>query len=181
MVAAAIAVATVAAAITRMPEPIEAQARRAVRARINRLALLAVALLPLVSCHETLEREYFLRSSERSELGSYVFTLPLPDSLRTYDLSFFTRMTASERKVAAMKDTVTYHVALKSPSGIYYTGSGCFLTSCCTDTSPFSRVYVIPFRQGFRPSEYGDWLMYLTIRDEDEYGFDGFGIKLSKK
>lgn len=147
--------------------------------RRNSLALLA--LLALVSCHEPLERESFLRSSERSPLGSYVFTLPLTDSLKTYDLSFFTRMTARDKDFASMPDTVRYHVVLKSPSEVYYKGGGFFMKDSYSDASSFSRAYVIPFRSGFKPVETGEWTLYLGITDEDVFAFDGFGTKLSKK
>lgn len=137
-------------------------------------------LLALVSCREPLSRESFVRASARDTLGRYAFSLPLVDSSRTYDLSFYTRSTLSDRHFKNLPDTCYYDLVLESPSGSAFGETLCFLRDSYSASSFFSKAYNIPFREGFRPVEYGDWLLYIKVYDEETLGLDGFGLKLSK-
>jgi len=80
-----------------------------------------------------------------------------------------------------MPDSVCYQVVLKSPSDIYYKASAAFSKYSYSGSSSFSKSYMIPLRYGFKPVEYGDWTLYVSLPGEESLCLDGLGYKLSKK
>lgn len=135
--------------------------------------------MSVLCCGQPLSAEFFVKSSERDASGRYSFRLDMADSLAVYSIHFFTRADISTDEFRVIPD-IAVDVLLESPSGKRYLERVYLSKEDFVSGNGFAKDYDRPYRTGFRPSEYGQWKMYLTL-PEDNGGICGMGICLSKQ
>lgn len=146
---------------------------------MKRLALLMVVFALSFSCKEPLVRESFVKACQR-ENGAYVFDMDLSDTLASYSLSFFTRIDCPESRFRELSD-ICLEVSLESPAGTTYSEIVYIPKTSFSDTEYFARDCVVPYRVGFRPSDYGIWKMSVSVGGGmDVQGFRGLGLRIEK-
>ncbi len=144
--------------------------------------LLLTVLLALFSCSPPPSMEAFVKVSGRDESGRYPFVLDMEDSLAVYSIHLYTRVDCSLAEFSDMGD-MAVDVQLESPSGRRYVERVYIRKNDFVSVSGLARDYNMPYRTGFRPSEYGMWNMYLTLPsvDHEDSGIRGMGVCLSKE
>lgn len=125
----------------------------------------ACAVLLLSACGEPLSREQFIRSDGT---GEYSFTIELPDTASTYDLSFYTSIVLPVMEPDTL-GSFPMQVLWQAPSGRYFSETVYY---------PADSVRV-SYRRGFQPSEAGSWTIQLDISPEPA-GLRGMGLVISR-
>ena len=131
-------------------------------------------LLASLSCTRPPSDEMYV-SRERAEYGdTYPFELDLSDSLQRNDLSFFLRL---ERKPFDVfpDDTLTLFLRWIAPSSEVVQDTVAVDLRACADSSYSFRDFVFPFREDFRPAEYGTWCLKVRIPAQPEQ-LSGLGL-----
>lgn len=142
--------------------------------------LIAAGLMAL-SCSQPLSVETFVRSSAKDASGRYPFILCMDDSLAVYSIRFFTRMDISADEFNGLQD-IAVDVLLESPSGKGYAERVYLGKKDFVSGRGFAKDYNMPYRTGFRPMEYGQWNMYLTLPEKAPADMvRGMGVCLSKQ
>lgn len=143
--------------------------------------MLAVIAALSVGCARPTSTEQFLKVTAKGPDGLYHFALDLSDSLHRYDVSFYSRIDCNNIKAASVSDfpmTVTW----TAPSGRKYNETVYFDVSSGTAGSGFySKQYLIPYRMGITPVEWGEWDLAVRV-DADRFvpGFRGIGVVCAK-
>ena len=131
-------------------------------------------LLASLSCTRPPSDERYV-SRERAEYGdTYPFELDLSDSLQRNDLAFFLRL---ERKPFDVfpDDTLTLFLRWIAPSSEVVQDTVAVDLRACADSSYSFRDFVFPFREDFRPAEYGTWRLKVRIPAQPEQ-LSGLGL-----
>ena len=131
-------------------------------------------LLASLSCTRPPSDERYV-SRERAEYGdTYPFELDFSDSLQRNDLSFFLRL---ERKPFDVfpDDTLTLFLRWIAPSSEVVQDTVAVDLRACADSSYSFRDFVFPFREDFRPAEYGTWRLKVRIPAQPEQ-LSGLGL-----
>ena len=131
-------------------------------------------LLASLSCTRPPSDERYV-SRERAESGdTYPFELDFSDSLQRNDLSFFLRL---ERKPFDVfpDDTLTLFLRWIAPSSEVVQDTVAVDLRACADSSYSFRDFVFPFREDFRPAEYGTWRLKVRIPAQPEQ-LSGLGL-----
>lgn len=139
----------------------------------------ALACMSVLCCRQPLSTEVFVKASARDASGRYSFRLDMEDSLAVYSIRFFTRADIGSDEFMDIPD-IAADVLLESPSGKRYSERVYLRKEDFVSGNGFAKDYDRPYRTGFRPSEYGQWKMYLTLPG-DNTGICGMGICLSKQ
>ncbi|MCM1176435.1 MAG: hypothetical protein NC308_05810 [Clostridium sp.] len=139
-------------------------------------------MLAIFSCSRPLSTETFVKASGRDEAGRYHFVLDMTDSLCAYSIRFYTRADCHDKEFRGIGDLVV-DVRLEAPSGRKYAERVYIRKNDFASGRGLAKDYNMPYRTGFRPSEYGKWNMYLTLPSVDyvDSGIRGMGVCLSKQ
>lgn len=142
---------------------------------------LAVLLICICSCTRPDAREEFRKASDK-ENGSYCFRIDMEDSLYSYDLDLYTRIDCRPAQFTSMPDTIRMKMDYTSPSGKRYTEMFGAAKDSFSQSSSFSKEYIIPYRRDLVPVEHGIWNLYITVCNEDRFpGMRGIGIQVRWK
>ena len=131
-------------------------------------------LLASLSCTRPSSDEMYV-SRERAEYGdTYPFELDFSDSLQRNDLAFFMRL---ERKPFDVfpDDTLALCLRWIAPSSEFVQDTVVLDLRAYADSSYSFRDFVFPFREDFRPAEYGTWRLKVRIPDAPEQ-LSGLGL-----
>ena len=145
-------------------------------------AAVIVAMVALgASCESPSSVEQFVRIRAKGDDGLYHYTLDLSDSTARYDVSFYSRIDCNNLKISSLNDFLIA-VTWISPSGRKYAESVNFAVHDISPGSDFySHQYVIPYRSGLAPVEWGLWEMTLRVDSDSRIpGFRGMGVVCSK-
>lgn len=143
------------------------------------MILLAAMAGMFLSCSEPLVTETFVRSSQRDADGCYRYCVDMSDSLSSYSLYFFTRI---DGPGAGDRRDIRLHVDLVSPSGQRYAEETVIPSGSFRSNGRFTSDCYVPYRTGFVPAEYGDWMLSVTVDGEAAMeGFRGLGLRISRQ
>lgn len=143
--------------------------------KFSRFTIFVAMVAMLASCRPPGSQEYFERASKRDASGRYAYTLDMSDSTRIYSLSLYTKLDES------YPDPISMEISFVSPSGREYSEEVAVTEDLLTEsTSFFSREGIIEYRSGFVPAEYGNWQMYILVRNHPSR-LCGMGVILDRK
>lgn len=141
-----------------------------------------ILLFAFFSCSEPLVHESFVRQSEKESDGSYRFTVDFGDSLRLNTLYIYALIDAPESAFSRMPDIIPLKIDIESPSGIRYSETVAVPTDSFATSTSYSRQYESLYRSHFTSSEYGQWVLSVSVIGEDRFrGFRGVGFKHIKE
>lgn len=147
-----------------------------------RCILAFMLLCTAVSCGTPAEESSFVRQSDRDSSGKYAFKVSLDDSLHRHTLEIYTMIDAPEKAFGSMPGMIPLHIEAIAPSGKRYAETVGIPKDSCTIENSFSRQYGSVYRQGFVPSEYGEWTIQIKVVGEDRFpGLRGLGLKHTEK
>lgn len=146
---------------------------------IVRLCIAAVAVLTSVAgCSAPTENEVFVKRQDRDAYGGYHFRLSMEDSLKVHTLVIYTMIDASMKDFREMPDVIPFHLTAVSPSGKRFMETVGLRKDDFVRKTLFSWQYESVYREGFIPSEAGDWTLAVKVAGEDRFrGLRGIGIK----
>lgn len=130
------------------------------------------------SCGEPAENGSFVKQSGRDTYGRYMFSIDLSDSLRKHTILIYTMIDAGRKDFGRMPELLPFSILAVSPSGREYAENAGLPKDSYSREEPFSRQYEAVYREGFEPSEYGIWKIYITVPGENRFpGLRGIGLK----
>lgn len=145
------------------------------------LIYLCLATLIISSCARPDAREEFRKAVDK-ENGSYCFLLSLDDTLCCYDLDLYTRIDCRPVQFASMPDSIRMKIGYTSPSGRKYTEKFAAAKDSFSQSSSFSKEYIIPYRRDLVPVEHGTWKLCITVSNEEQFTrLRGIGIQVRWK
>lgn len=145
------------------------------------IGYLCLAALLVCSCARPDAREEFRKASDR-ENGSYCFSIDMGDTLCRYDLDLYTRIDCRPAQFASMPDSIRMKMDYTSPSGRKYTEKFAAAKDSFSQSSYFSKEYMIPYRRDLVPAEHGLWNLCITVSNEDQFTrLRGIGIQVRWK
>lgn len=142
-----------------------------------RLFIVAALFAVLCGCGRPTSSEQFVKLGAKDADGLYHYKVDLSDSLCTYDVLFYSRIDCNNVKLAGVRDfpmTVTWI----SPDDRKYSEKVYFkVRKDSEDEDFYSNQYMIPYRTGLVPVQWGEWKITVRI-DSDRYipGFRGLGL-----
>ncbi len=147
--------------------------------KLSRLLLFVSVLLGMAtSCARPTVMETFVKSNEKDELGRYGFVVDMEDSTCVYDLYLFTKVDCTQQELDSIPD-IGLVMRFVSPSGSQFEEEFCIEKAAYSRHESFSVDYMLPYRIGLVPKEYGLWQLYVTVPQEDAIiGFCGIGLQL---
>lgn len=148
---------------------------------IRAVRYLCIAALLLCACSRPDAYEEFRKASAK-ENGSYCFMIDMSDTLCTYDLDLYTRIDCSMQLFASMPDSIRMNMVYTSPSGRKYAEKFAAAKDSFSQSSSFSKEYIIPYRRDLVPVEHGIWNLCITVGNEDRFpDMRGIGIQVRWK
>ncbi len=151
-------------------------------ADIFRALFSILSLFVYFSCSEPSIRENFIKQSGKNADGSYRFNIDLSDSLRSNTLYIYALIDASEPEFDKMPSFIPLRIEALAPSGSKYCEEVGIPTDSFVKSTRYSRQYESLYRSGFNPVQYGEWILSVTVIDEDKFkGFRGIGLKHVKE
>lgn len=143
--------------------------------QFSRVAIFVTIVAMMASCRPPGTQEYFERASKRDSSGRYAYTLDMTDSTRIYSISFYTKLDED------FQDPILMEISFVSPSGKEYMEEVAVTQDFLTETTSFfSREGIIKYRTGFTPAEFGNWQMYIMVRNHPDR-LCGMGVILDRK
>lgn len=142
---------------------------------------LCLAALLVCSCARPDAREEFRKASAK-ENGSYCFSIDMRDTLCSYDLDLCTRIDCRPAEFASMPDSIMMNMVYTSPSGRKFAEKFAAAKDSFSQSSSFSKEYIIPYRRDLVPAEHGIWNLCITVGNENRFpGMRGIGIQVRWK
>lgn len=143
--------------------------------RFSRVVIFVTIVAMLASCRPPGTQEYFERASKRDASGRYAYTLDMTDSTRNYSISFYTKLDED------FQEPIQMTVSFVSPSGREFVEEIAVSQDLLNETTSFfSREGIIRYRTGFTPVEFGNWQMYIMVRNHPDR-LCGMGVILDRK
>ena len=141
-------------------------------------ALAIIALVALASCVEPRISEEFKPKSDRDSIGRFCFEVDMSDSLKTYDITFYTRLDCGSSTFILLQD-IPVNVEFVSPSGESFAEDVFLAKDRFVPVSAGTYDAKVDYRTGCVPVEYGRWNMNITV--PEVRGMRGWGIVVSSK
>ncbi|MGN1220200.1 MAG: hypothetical protein ACI4TU_04600 [Candidatus Cryptobacteroides sp.] len=136
------------------------------------LALL-LALATLLSCSSPESVEIYVPVSKADGAGRLAFVADMSDTMSTYDFSIYARIDCSGRRFENIR-SFPLKIDMVSPSGKEYTETVYVPVSSFEDRNMSVHDFCETYRSASRPSEYGEWDIYITPPSID--GLRGMGL-----
>lgn len=149
---------------------------------MSRYAVIALVLFLTVSCARPSSYETFILKEKAQYGDTYSFNLDFHDSLSTYNLDLYTRM---ERKAFGRfsADSLDLRVNWVSPEDSILTEDLVLRLGAATDSSYFSKDYILPLKEGFAVPAHGSpgiWRLRVLIKNNPE-DIRGLGVVFSRE
>lgn len=143
--------------------------------KFSRFTIFVVMVAMMAACSPPGTQEYFERASRRDAYGRYAFTLDMTDSTRNYSISFYTKLDED------FQEPIQMDISFVSPSGREFVEEISVSQDLLSEsTSFFSREGIIKYRTGFVPAEFGNWQMYILVKNHPDR-LCGMGVILDRK
>ena len=119
-----------------------------------------MVLLAAAACSRPVSVERFIKAEDCEVPDRYDFTLDMADTLVSYDISFYTRLSSGD---GAILLSIPLSVTAVSPSGKQYSEDVWADVSTPVATGHFSKDFVLPYRSAITPAESGEWKLSVTV------------------
>lgn len=134
------------------------------------------------TCAEPYSQEDYVKTRNRDQAGRYEFTIDMSDSLKHYDVDLIVVMDCGKKRFSSFENA-SVNMLWSSPSGKLFNETVWLSRKDLSSQTPFSKLFEVRYRAGLVPTEYGDWKLYIALKEDvlETYKVPGIGIRLKKK
>ena len=146
------------------------------------ISLVIGVLSASCTCTEPYSQEDYVKTRKRDKSGRYEFVLDMPDSLKRYDLDLIVVMDCGKKRFSSFENA-SVNMLWVSPSGQLFNETVWLSRKDLSSRTLFSRLFEVRYRAGLVPTEYGNWKLYIALKEDvlSTYSIPGIGIRLKKK
>ncbi|MBQ6087862.1 MAG: hypothetical protein IJK96_07405 [Bacteroidales bacterium] len=127
---------------------------------MKRILPVLTVILAAAACSRPVSVEKFIKASDCPVPDRYDFVLDMADTLVSYDITFYTRLSRGDGSLLL---SIPLTVSATSPSGKLYSEDVWADVSSPESVGHFDRDFIIPYRSEVRPAEAGEWKLSVTV------------------
>lgn len=141
-----------------------------------------LAIMLLISCSSPLSVEDYKRTKDRDIYGRFEFSADMSDSLAAYSVDLLISMGCNKKKFSTFENA-PLRIMWVSPSGKPFEEEVWLSRLDLSSETPVSKQFMVKYRRGLVPKEYGVWKLYIALSDNIivDYNIPGIGVRLNKE